>query len=284
MAICRLKMDLARFKNRMDELNWSAATLAESVGISRSHMYNVKYGVFDPSDTLMSALANALNCSVEYLQGNDTQPGIKPSFPDEFKKKRKMIKIDSNKFKQICLDHGNPSPSNLSKLLQVPYLTIKKLMASDSYYLPQSSVNILYNKWGVMKYEIIYNDIYTKIQIPDSVLESLNDEPEPVATSKVDPLVSVAIRQKEQKLHDAEMAKELAEKAPKMTRKVKSDTVDLCKPQNGMVSTGQLLTIASIFDQHPELLDVISGMLELEPGDYDRLLDQVKWTLSVLKK
>lgn len=272
--MCKSKLDLARFNKKMKELNFTTSTLADMVGVSQSYISNLGSGKYTANVDVAQALANAFKCSVEWLLGesNDALPTTKVAFPDSLKEKRdaNTVRINPIKFKKACVDHGNPSPYKLSTIMAFPYTEIKKAMVSDTL-ISVHSVRKLCREFDISESDITYGNT--------------TEPKKPAAPSNPpDPIVSVAILQMEQKKHDREMAKDLAEKAPVMARKHESKTASMCKPKDGYISTGQLTALATIVDKHPELLDVLSGMIELDQSDYNHLLDHIKWSLSILKR
>lgn len=277
---CVFKLNMERFNKKMKEMNYVTSTLADMAGISQPHISGIKNGNrCDVSRIVLQSLANTFKCSEEWLMGDsdDALPTTKVAFPVELKEKRdaNTIRVNPIKFKKACVDHGNPSPYKLSTIMAFPYMEIKKAMVSDTL-VSAHSVRRLCKEFGISESDITYNSEPKKTSAAPAT-------PVPSSTA-TDPIVSVAILQMEQKKHDKEMAKDLAEKAPVMARKHESKTASMCKPRDGYISTGQLTALATIVDKHPELLDVLSGMIELDQSDYNHLLDHIKWSLSALKR
>lgn len=125
--------------------------------------------------------------------------------------------------------------------------------------------------------------MHAKAEVQAPVTESKVLE----AKNKVDnssDLTKVYTEQKEQEKLDLEARRELANKIPEMVKQRKDITIAMSKPSNGMISTGQLLSLAMVTEKHPDLLNLFSEITELDEQDYIDLFNQIKWMVEVLKR
>lgn len=108
-------VNLDRIKERTKELGWSMSFLCKQLGLSQSYFTDVKNKKTVISDERLHAIADILNCSVEYLAGNSSEVSKTPPEYDSFFAMQKAIsKIEESEANTYTI-HGSQGKGTVVK-------------------------------------------------------------------------------------------------------------------------------------------------------------------------
>lgn len=283
----------SRVKDMISRAHWSVPSLHAYTGIPKGTIYyitnNDDYASLDAAESL----AYGLNCSVEYLQGETDNPAryVNYKLADKYKKQRMFCGINSSHI-NAYMARNNITCSELADAIKCPEFIIKKCEKMQSVSFPEPSAKKLDK---LMANDLAQKEItsakrsgrFNKSSGPNVPVEEHKLLKEKEHVDKIStPLTRSYFEQKAQDKIDAEARKEQVKKyfggmVMKETKEAANTTYEI---PSGSISIKQLLTIATIADKNPDLLDLFSDITGLDKEDYDKLTGQIRWMVDTLKK
>ena len=322
----------SRIRARIDNSKWTVKSFSAYTGIPNGSIsiYAVPNTEHFMSIEVAETIAYGLNCSVEYLIGEASDPTryVRYSLAEKYKKKRDMVAVNANHIKAY-MACNNITFSDLAEAIGFPSYLIKGALQNQHPKFPAPSakkMEKILNKYmaekeiasakrsgsagksePAEKEEVKAEAPKQEEKKPSVYVATASTKPAarhgrppkkvepPVEESKVvklkdhintvsNDLTRVYNEQRAQKRLDQEAQKELAAKIPEMVKQRKDITLQMSTPSNGMISTGQLLSLAMVTEKKPELLNLFAEITELSETDYNDLIDHIKWIVSVLKR
>ena len=297
-----------RIRKGIKQLCWTAITFSQYTGIPAGSI-TAYWGKDKNYTTLETAetIAFGLNCSIDYLSGktDDVKRYDRYHISNKYLKNICMNKVDPKALKD-WMHYQSISYNALAEMIKLPFYLVKKALVTGE--MPEKCANNVQKLMDDFMQEkhaksISSKSVYTARSKASPVSEqkkteklsakekSSRMEPEErvmAAKEYVDkiatPLTRNYFESKQQEKLDKEARKDQADRIQDMVKQRKDITIAMSTPSNGLISTGQLLSLAMVTEKHPDLLNLFSEITELDEEDYNNLFTQIRWMVEVLKR